>query len=657
MERREGRKSLNSRYWTCRALFQFAVIGCMCAIIVKAFTLQVIQHSLWVHKSDACLDTKFRVPAYRGTIYDRKGRVLAYSVPQCSLYTFGFQVKDPSKTAALLSPILDEPARSIEKQLTSTSHFVWIKRDLTDQQTNSIRELKAPCLHLTTEYKRFYPYRQLAGQVIGLVNIDGVGITGIEKSFDKVLRRRTEPVCALRDGARRILWLSDAAPPEPAESCGIKLSLDAFIEYVTESALAKAAAKFHAKQAEAIVMDPRTREVLAMANWPFFDPNIRPEKQEHGEDITRNHCIADAFEPGSTFKIVLMSAALNQGIFHEFSRLYCENGRWLLAGHIIKDVHPNGWLTLQQVLKFSSNIGAAKTALTLGGPTFDRYIKAFGFGSPTGIALPGEAGGLLRPLKYWKQLDLAVTGFGQSIGVTAIQLENAVAVVASGGVRGSPIIVDSILGPHGRTIRKLRSLDALRVIRKTTANVVRDMMVTVTQPGGTGVEAVPVGYTVAGKTGTAQVMNANTKRYSTTDYTAVFTGFAPADNPRLVITVVVHDPQGSIYGGVVAAPVFRKIAATVLPYLGAMPSSPGFEPAPTVRMAKTSSGRAKRGLFGKIAAIKRPAAHRKIWAESDLEKNPGAVRPPAGKVRPTGNGASWNGRYSLKLAKPEAALY
>ena len=655
MERREERKTLNSRYWTCRALFQFMVISCLLAIVVKAFTLQVVQHALWVHRANACLDTKFTVPAYRGTIYDRQGRVLAYSVPQCSLYAFGSQVKNPAKTAAELSPILEAPARSIEKQLASTSRFVWIKRQLTDRQTNAIRKLKEPGINLANEYKRFYPYRQVGGQVIGVVNIDGIGIEGIEKSFDKVLRGKSVPVCALRDGGRTMLWLSDSAPPEPAESCGVKLTLDTFIEYVTENELEKAVVKYQAKGAEAIVMDPETREVLAMANWPFFDPNITPERKK-GEDVARNHAISDSFEPGSTFKVFLMSAAIDQGVFHEFNRVFCENGRCKLEGHYIKDVHAHGWLTLQEVIKFSSNIGAAKIALAVGAKRYDSYIRAFGFGAPTGIDLPGECKGLLRPLKLWRPIDLAVTGFGQAIGVTPIQLENGVAVIASGGKRGAPMIVGGIIDPKGATIRQFRSLDALRTTRKETADVLRDMMETVTQEGGTGVQSVPVGYTVAGKTGTAQVMDPKTKHYSPHDYTAVFTGFVPASHPKLVITVIVHSPHGSIYGGEVAAPVFRNVAATVLPYLGVMPSQPGFESEPTVRMAKNSSGHGKRALVGKSGALGKRSAHGKTLAASTFGNSPGTVHPHVGKVRATHNKVACGGKYSLKVAKPEAGV-
>ncbi len=579
MERREPRKFLNSRYWSCRVLFHFVVIACLFAIVVKAFCLQVIEHSFWVGRANACLNTKFVVPAYRGTIYDRQGRVLSYSVPQRSLYAFGCQIENPAKTAALLSPILEEPARMIEKKLTSSGHFVWIKRQLTDQQAIEIEKLKAPGLNLTDEYKRFYPYRQVGGQVVGFVNIDGVGIEGIEKSFDEVLKGKPIPVCQLRDGGHKRLWLNASAPPEPAESCGVKLTLDAFIEYIAESELENAAQKYKARSAEVVVMDSETLEVLAMASWPFFDPNIIPEKKDPQEELGRTHAISDAYEPGSTFKVFLMSTALDQNIVRPNDRIYCETGKCALAGHFIKDVHPHGWLSMQEVIKYSSNIGAAKIALHVGSEKYARYIHDFGFGSLTNIALPGEFKGLVRPQKRWRPIDLAVTGFGQSIGVTTLQITNAIAVIANGGEHGGAIIASDILDSQGRSVRQFKSSKTQRVIQKRTADQIRAMMELVTQEGGTGVNAVPEGYTVAGKTGTAQVMDRTTKRYASNKYTSLFTGFVPAERPKLVITVVVHEPQGAGYGGVVAAPVFRNIAAKALPYLGVMPSVPN--PAPS----------------------------------------------------------------------------
>jgi cell division protein FtsI (penicillin-binding protein 3) len=633
------------------------VIAGLCAIVAKAFRLQVIEHSFWVGRANACLNAKFTVPAYRGTIYDRQGRVLCYSVPQRSLYAFGDQVEDRAKTAALLSGILGDPAASIERKLSSSSHFVWIKRQLTDQQAIEIEKLKVPGLNLTDEYKRFYPYRQVGGQIVGFVNIDGAGIEGVEKSFDDVLRGKPTPVCQLRDGGRKPLWLNSSAPPEPAESYGVKLTMDAFIQYVAESELEKEALKYKARAAEVVVMDAGTREVLAMASWPFFDPNIIPEKKEPMVEIGRDHAISDAFEPGSAFKVFLMSAALDQNLVRPQDRIYCEAGRCTLAGHCIKDVHGHGWLTMQEVIKYSSNIGAAKIALHMGSEKFARYIHDFGFGSPTGIALPGEFKGLVRPQKRWRSIDLAVTGFGQSIGVTSLQIANAVAVIANGGEYGSPIIASNVLDSQGRSITEFRSIERRRVISSKTADQVRAMMELVTQGGGTGVSAAPEGYLAAGKTGTAQVMDKATKRYASNKYTSVFTGFVPAERPKLVITVVIHEPRGATYGGVVAGPVFREIAAKVLPYLGVMPSGPNPAPSPNIRTADASSAKLTPG--SDKAAVEKPGV-KSAQKRSASIKNSGAVPSVAKKIQPDHKAPSADappGRYSLTLEERGARVY
>jgi cell division protein FtsI (penicillin-binding protein 3) len=662
MERHEPRKFLNSRYWSCRVLFHFLVIAGLCAIVGKAFRLQVIEHSIWVGHANACLNTKFLVPAYRGTIYDRQGRVLSYSVPQRSLYAFGYKIENPAKIAALLSPVLDEPARTIEKKLTSSGHFVWIKRQLTDQQATEIEKLKAPGLNLTDEYKRFYPYRQVGGQVVGFVNIDGAGIEGVEKSFDDVLKGKPIPVSQLRDGGRKRLWLNSSAPPEPAESCGVRLTLDTFIEYVAECELEKAAQKYNARSAEVVVMDAETLEVLAMTSWPFFDPNIIPEKKDPKEELGRNHAISDAYEPGSTFKVFLMSGALDQNLVHENDRIFCENGSFKLASNSIKDVHPHGWITMQEVIKYSSNIGAAKIALHMGSEKYSHYIHEFGFGSLTGIALPGEFKGLVRAPKRWRPIDLATTGFGQSIGVTTLQITNAVAVIANGGQYGGPIIASDILDSQGSSIEQIKSIKTGRVIQKRTADQVRAMMELVTQEGGTGVNAAPEGYRVAGKTGTAQVMDRTTKHYASNKYTSLFTGFVPAERPKLVITVVVHEPQGAGYGGVVAAPVFRDIAAKALPYLGVMPSAPNSAPGPDVRMAKAPSA----GLTKASGSNKAPAgkpgdksAQKTASKKPASKKNSGAVTRDAKKVQPAPKATRRESpeKYSISIAEREARVY
>jgi cell division protein FtsI (penicillin-binding protein 3) len=270
-----------------------------------------------------------------------------------------------------------------------------------------------------------------------------------------------------------------------------------------------------------------------------------------------------------------MSGAMDGGFVKERDKIFCENGKFSLARNTLNDVHPYGWLTMSEVIKYSSNIASAKIALQLGGERYYRTIQGFGFGMPTGISLPGEVKGLVRNYRKWKPIDLAVTGFGQSIGVTALQLNSAIAAIANGGTYIQPTIAQVILDSNGQVVRPAESqVSPRRVIRPGTAEAIRKMMQTVTEDGGTGVNAVAPGYTAAGKTGTAQILDRATGRYACGRYTSLFTGFIPADKPRLVMTVVVHEPHGAIYGGVVAAPVFREIAAKVLPYLGIMPSNP-----------------------------------------------------------------------------------
>ncbi len=631
MEKHEPRKFLTARYLSCRFLFQVLVILGLCTIVYKAFQLQVIEHSVWVDRANAQLNTTFQVPAYRGSIYDRNGRLLSYSVPQRSLYTAGFSSASLSsesrKLAQRLGPVLGEPQQAIEKKLASARHFTWIKRHLTDQQAWAVENLNGQGLNLINEYKRFYPHRQVGGQIVGFVGMDGVGLEGVEKSFDEILRGCSVPVGQMRDGTRKCLWMNSSAPPEPAESLGVKLTIDAFIQYLAECELEKAVQKYKARAGEVVVMDAQTSEVLAMANWPFFDPNL-PDKND--AQLWRNRTVTDSFEPGSTFKVFLMSAALDENMVRERDRIYCEAGKCSLAGHQIKDVHPYGWLTMPEVIKFSSNIGAAKIALHVGSERYARYIHGFGFGSLSGIQLPGEVKGLVRPYRRWRPIDLAVTGFGQAIGVTTLQLTSAISTIANGGEHSPPIIAREIVDGQGKRVQEFHSSKDRRVISKKTADQIRAMMALVTQEGGTGTQAAPEGYSAAGKTGTAQVMDPVTKRYASNKYTAVFTGFTPVEQPKLVISVVVHEPHGAIYGGVIAAPVFRGIAAKALPYLGVTPSLPSPGPNPAVMQVKSNPS----GNKGTSAHAAPPGKSGQTSAkQSAANKSAPGKAPAAGAVQ------------------------
>ncbi|MFP5212559.1 MAG: penicillin-binding transpeptidase domain-containing protein [Acidobacteriota bacterium] len=580
METRNSGKVITARYWSCCVLLNIAVFACFGFILCKAFYLQVIDHSAWAQR---CKDQSMgvlKVPAYRGTIYDRNGQLLSYSVPQKSLFAAPNEVKDPKALAFQLAPVLDEPPSILEKKFSCGRRFIWVKRLLTDQQARAVEKLKEKGLHLVDEYKRFYPNRQVAGQVVGFVDSDGVGIEGAEKSFDEVLRAAPKAVGQLRDGVKTGIWLESDPPPEPAESYGVRLSIDAHLQYIAECELEKIALQYQAKSAEVVMLDARTGETLAMVNWPFFDPNHNDKKTP---DAWRNRAITDAFEPGSTFKVFLMSAALEEGVVKDRDKIFCENGKFQFAGHTIKDVHPYGTLSMADVIKHSSNIASAKLALQLGNDRFHRYIKGFGFGQKTGIRLPGEENGLVRYYKKWRPIELATTGFGQGIGITALQLSAAVGCIARGGEYIQPLLAREVVDTEGRTVNSFQPDQVRRVVQKRTAQTVAAMMQGVTEEGGTGVNAAPDGYTVAGKTGTAQVLDPVTKRYSCNKYTSGFTGFTPVEDPRLVITVVVHEPHGAIYGGVVAAPVFRNLAAKALPYLGVAPTINATPPPAGVR--------------------------------------------------------------------------
>jgi cell division protein FtsI (penicillin-binding protein 3) len=655
LERRSKNKLLNVRFHACCVLFNILIVGGLGLVLAKAFQLQVIERALWVDRARAQVQTTSRVHSYRGSIYDRQGRLLSFSVPQSSLYADGEQLENPRKIACLLSGVLGEPEASIEKKLARSRQFIWLKRHLTDQEAAAIAKLNHCGLNLTCETKRFYPYRQVGGQVLGFVGLDGTGLEGVEKGFDHILKENSVAVGQLRDGVRKNLWMKSSLPPEPGESLGVRLTIDALVQYLAECELEKAVQKYRARAGEVVVMDARTSEILAMAHYPFFDPNL-PDK--NNPELWRNRIITDSFEPGSTFKVFLISAAMQENVVKAKDRVFCENGKYKLARHTINDVHPYGWLTIAEVVKFSSNIAASKVALQVGNERYFRYIQAFGFGSLTGVHLPGEVKGIVRHYRKWRPIDLAVAGFGQSIGVTALQLNTAIAVLANGGEYIPPLIARAIVDAEGQVVESFEPRPLRRVIHEKTAEQIRAMMHSVTQEGGTGVNAAPEGYTAAGKTGTAQVMDPVSGRYASNRYTSLFTGFIPADNPRLVMTVVIHEPKGAIYGGVVAAPVFRDIAAKALPYLGVLPSTDAPVPAQGFRVTQAKPPAAPGGTprdAGKKSS-EPPAGGR-----TRAVKSSNSVALPAGPVQvqagPVAGGPAAAEKYSLTREKQNLGLY
>ncbi|MEJ5301411.1 MAG: penicillin-binding protein 2 [Thermodesulforhabdaceae bacterium] len=581
-------------------LLSLFVIGGMIAVLLRAFQFQVIERESWRSRYEAQIYTDLETTLSRRPILDRNGQPLAMSVEESSLFVNPKLITNPETVATALAPIIGSKPSEILNRMRKPGKFVLIKRFLSDQQAEKIRQLGVDGLYLVRETKRFYPERWLAGQVLGFVGVDGTGLEGVEKYYDAFLRMQSEKYRFLRDGLVRTLWLGSDLPSASNHESALVLTLDAYIQNITEKELAAAAEKYQAESAQAIVMDVKTFEILAMANWPPFDPNLY-QLSNPGE--WRNRAVADTFEPGSTFKAILAAALLEEKFVKPTDRIFCENGSFKVPGHLIRDVHPHGWIDFSQVIQYSSNIGAAKLALNFGAKRYALYIDKFGFGHETGIDLPGEVSGIVRPWEKWRPLDLATSAFGQGIGSTLIQLTRAFGAIANDGLMGVPKIAKKL--DTGTTIyaayvkngdpkdstEKRNTVEASslknvkndpsqqtfqRVLSVSTAKTLKGILKKVTEEGGTGVSAQVPGYEVGGKTGTAQKLDPETGKYSRKDYASIFVGFAPLEDSRIVIAVVVHNPRGATYGGVVAGPVFREIALRTLPYLGVSPNQGKF---------------------------------------------------------------------------------
>ncbi len=556
-------------------------------ILSRAFFLQIIEGKKWREIRLGQSQSVFTVPVYRGKIVDRRGRCLALTVKRPSLYADGLRIADPGRVASFLSPVLGMSRKVLERKLAQKKRFIWVKRGLTKDQARRIQEARLPGLGLRYEWGRYYPQGTLAGQVIGFVGVDGIGLEGVEKSYDPLLRQEPRETTAFRDGGQRRLWFKESPPPVPEERYGLQLSIDGTLQDFSETALAEAVRKHHARSGEAVILDVETFQILALANWPPFDPNSYPRSDPSS---WRNRAIADVFEPGSVMKVFLMAGVLEKGLFGPQQRIFCEEGEFRLASHVIHDVHPYGWLTVRDVLRLSSNIGAVKLAQVLGPRRYYDYLVRFGFGRKTGVDLPGEASGLLRPWARWRPVDFAVAAFGQGIGVTPLQIAAAVASVANGGFYKTPKVAAAVVDSRNRRIKNLQSPAIRKVLSSRTADLLRRMMTDVVERGGTGTRAALTHYTAAGKTGTAQVADPETGTYARDKVTSVFAGFAPASRPRLAMVVVIHEPEGKGYGGVVAAPVFRRVMEKALPYLGVMPDKASAPSVPGVRKVRWTEG-------------------------------------------------------------------
>lgn len=544
----------------------FAVL--FVAVVGRAFYLQVLDSDRLQKLAERQHQRAIPLTPDRGSIYDRTGAPLAVSVEMDSCFAEPRSIKEPAVVAKQLAPLLKQPPEELQKKLTGNRGFVWLQRRMTPEEAQKIKDLRLEGIAFVKETKRFYPTAEVAAHVLGFTGLDPNGLEGIELKYDSTILGNTGYMVTERDALGRDIALKKVVVKKASKGGNVHLTLDKNIQYVAEKELAKAVQSSGARAGMAVVMDPDTGKVLAMANYPTFNPNSH---EHYSTNELRNRAVCDSFEPGSTFKTFLLAASLEEGIVSPNDGFDCNNGSYAIGGRVIHDTHKYGYLKVGDILKYSSNIGAAKIGARLGAERLFSYLRSFGFGERTGLDLPGEASGYLRDRKQWFGVDLATIAFGQGVSATAMQQCAAMSAIANGGVLMKPYLVEKISSENGDVLQEFGPTTRRRVISPKVAKTVTQMMESVTGPGGTGTSAAVEGYRVAGKTGTAQKVDPVTKGYSVDKRTASFIGFIPADKPRLTIMVVVDEPKTSPYGGVVAAPAFREIARQSLCYLQVPP--------------------------------------------------------------------------------------
>lgn len=540
-------------------------------ILVRAFDLQVIQASRLADLAAQEYYQTITLLPSRGAIYDRNLVELAVSVQVESVYARPRLIAHKDPSAAKLAQVLKMNKSEVLQSLNKDAPFVWIKRQVEPDLAAQVAALEMEGVGVLPEGRRYYPHKELAAHLLGFAGLDAQGLEGLEKAYDKLLREPVTRLTRMRDGLGRPIYDEGLEAAEVCSGHELVLTIDKRIQYLTEQALARAVAKHQAKGGMAVVLNPATGEVYAAALLPTFNPNVYGRYEPYQR---RNRSVTDTFEPGSAFKVFTLAAALEEGLVSTTTKIDCENGIWPVGGRVIHDVHPYGLLTVSEVLIRSSNIGAAKLGLALGAKRLHAYFSRFGFGTPTGLELPGESPGLLRPPGRWQTIDTASASFGQGISVTAWQLAAGVGAVANKGVLMRPFVVKEIRQADHQLLRRINPRSRGQAVSAQTAHRLVRMMEKVTAEEGTGTLARVPGYRVAGKTGTAQKLDPATGTYSEKNFYAIFVGFAPVVEPAIVIAVIIDEPRGSIYGGVVAAPVFAEIAGQALPLLGVPPCRP-----------------------------------------------------------------------------------
>jgi cell division protein FtsI (penicillin-binding protein 3) len=547
----------NLRLYLLGAILVLWVGGICCRLVY----LQIFRYGYFEEKAQHQQQRTAEIAAKRGIIYDRAGHELAMSISVDSVFAVPKENHELPSAISLISRITQSDPHEILARCQASKTFCWIVRKANADTVARIRSLNLQGIHYQKEPKRFYPKRELAAQVIGYVGTDDEGLSGIEREYDDKLRGKPGRLSISVDAHNK--WFGSVEKqPEPGEN--VVLTIDQQIQYIAEHELAAAMEQTHAIAGSVVIENPRTGEILALANQPTFNPNL---SREITPASLKNHVVSDIYEPGSTFKLVTISAALDQKLTRPDEVFDCQMGSIVFNGKRFHDSRPHGLLPVSDILAESSDVGAIKIGMRLGDDRFYNYIRAFGFGQQTGIELPGETRGISKPPSRWSKVSIAAISMGQEIGINPLQLVGLISTMANDGVWVAPRIVAATTAPHSspQTIA-FQPAEQHRVLEPLTAAQMRQMMQGVVLHG-TGTRAVLEGYTSAGKTGTAQKVDPATHAYSRTKYVASFAGFAPINNPAITVAVVLDSAVGLHQGGQVCAPVFHRIAQQVLEYL------------------------------------------------------------------------------------------
>jgi cell division protein FtsI (penicillin-binding protein 3) len=524
--------------------------------------LQILRYGEFTQRAARQQMRTIDVSPRRGVIYDRSGHELAMTIAVDSAFAVPSEMPDPAMAAGILAKVLRASPKEMLAKIESSRNFAWIARRLDAPQANRLRSLNLKGIYFQKETKRFYPKRELAAQVLGYVGIDDEGLGGIEKKFDDQLRGKPGKMFVSVDARQKSLGRVERAP-EPGNN--LVLTIDEKLQYIAERELDRSIAETRAQAGTVIIQNPKTGEILALASRPTFNPN---SFHETSPQALKNRAVSDIYEPGSTFKIVTLAAALEEKLTTPDEVIDCQHGAINVFGRTVHDHKPFGMLTVSQVMQQSSDVGAIKLGLRLGEQRFDNYIRAFGFGAQTGVELPGETRGIAKPASRWTKSSIGSISMGQEIGVNALQVASMVSAIANDGMYTPSRIVAGVMPSKGSSAQTIvfKPAPQRRVVSTMTAAQMKRMLED-TVLLGTGKKAILDGYTSAGKTGTAQKIDPATGRYSPWAHIASFAGFAPVQNPAITVVTILDSPVGAHHGGDVGAPLFNRVAQAALTYL------------------------------------------------------------------------------------------